>query len=246
MTSQHPLLGGRMLVVIPIVNEEVARPLLESLLVSGNSSGIVKQDVLIVDNTRKGLSDNLGFNVYRDPDGHNIGVARAWNIGARQVVEEGREYFVALSSSMLFGPKKETTWVDQMWTFWGADVIESEGHSWHLIAFNRKVFEIVGYFDENFWPGYFEAIDFGYRMRLKGMEGGWTRVWVNALSRGVALSLNDVKFSATPLLDYYADKWGGEKGKEKWLLPWQDKPIDYFPQISIPILAKLYGVEDWW
>jgi hypothetical protein len=133
-----------------------------------------------------------------------------------------------------------------MQTFWGADVIESDGHSWHLIALHRRCFDAVGYFDENFYPAYFEQTDWCRRLRMLDMEGGWPRVWVNALSQGVALHAPLVSCPAPPLLDYYRDKWGGDKGAETHMVPWGDKPLDYFPQRSIPELIHRYGLLVGW
>jgi hypothetical protein len=130
--------------------------------------------------------------------------------------------------------------------FWGAKVIEADGHSWHLIALHRSTFERVGLFDENFYPAYFEQTDWCYRLRMVGWEQGWIRVWVNALSQGSALHNEVVSCPADPLLNYYADKWGGKKGEETFVQPWGSKPLDYFPERSIPDLAREYGLKTWW
>lgn len=232
------------LTVIPVIDRAIADRCVESILMDSSASGIDKDDILIIDNTREGLGDYYGLRVYRDPEGHNLGVGRAWNIGAREVVNKKLDYLTIMSQSMLFGPVKETTWIRQMKTFEGANCIEADGHSWHLIAFHRRVFELIGYFDENFYPGYFEAIDFGYRLRMLNMEGGWPRVWVNALSQSVGRHSDMVL--APPLLAYYREKWGGDKGEEKYVLPFGDKPLGYFEDTSIPDLAKKYELKEWW
>lgn len=233
------------LTVIPVIDKEIADACIDSVLREDSASGIKLEDILIVDNSKQGLNyQERGLRVFRDPTGHNLGVARAWNIGAREVVERNLDYLVIMSASMLFGPIKETTWIRQMETFNGANCIESDGHSWHLIAFHKRVFDLIGFFDENFYPGYFEAIDFGYRLRMLNMEGGWPRVWVNALSQTVGRHTDLVL--APPLLDYYKKKWGGDKGEEKYVLPFGDKPLGYFEERSIPELAKEYKLTNWW
>jgi hypothetical protein len=239
----------QVLVVIPVADVELGERCLLSATMDNSASGIDPKDILVVDNTRLGnalsfLPSSLGVQYYRDPDNHNIGVPRAWNIGARKVVEEQLDYLVIMSQSMLFGPIKETTWIKQMETFMGENVIESDGHSWHLIALHRRLFEKVGYFDENFYPGYFEQIDWCYRLELNNLQGAWARVWVNALSQTVGHHSDLVL--APPLLDYYREKWGGDKGEEKFELPFGDKPIGYFPDNSIPDLAEKYKLKEWW
>lgn len=236
----------RNLTVIPVIDTITADICINSIRMGKSAAGIELEDIIIVDNTREGLNNRYNpILTYRDLSGHNVGVARAWNIGVDWILNNlDYEYLTLMSASMQFGIEKETTWLKQMQTFWGANCIESDGHSWHLIAFHRRVFELVGRFDTNFYPGYFEAIDFGYRLRMLNMEGGWPRVWVNALSQDVGRHSDLVL--ATPLLDYYREKWGGDKGEEEYVLPWGDKPLGYFIDRSIPELAKKYNLSNWW
>lgn len=236
-----------LLVVMPVMREEMTDVCIESIFMPNSAAGIKPEQILLVDNAKQAFAHKYGLRVYRDPEHHNLGVARAWNIGAREVLEnKNLEYLVIMSASMRFGPELHTTWVKQMQTFWGANCIEADGHSWHLIAFHRRVFELIGLFDENFYPGYFEAIDFGYRMRMLNIEGGWPRVWVNALSQGVAMHAPLISCPAEPLLAYYHEKWGGDKGEETHVLPYGDKPLGYFEHHSIPELAAKYRLKEWW
>jgi hypothetical protein len=237
---------GGLLTVIPIITHTYAQRCVESICHRSSALGVPLDDILVVDNTRDGSADRYGIRTHRDPDGHNLGVARAWNVGAREVLEQGLDYLLLMSSVMVFGPVLHTTWLEQMQRFWGENVIECDGHSWHLIAFHRRVFERVGLFDENYYPAYIEGLDLSYRMRQVGWEGGWRRCWVNALSQGHALHNEVVSCPADPLLSYYAAKWGGKKGEETFALPWGDKPLDYFEDVPIPELAERYGLEVWW
>lgn len=242
-----------LLVVLPVIIPETADVCVASILRADSSMGIAPADVLIVDNSRDGFAAKYaadGFQVHRDPDGHNLGVAGAWNVGARAMLDEGRDYLVLLSASVEFGPRLHCTWLWQMEQFWGAKVIEADGHSWHLIALHRSCFERIGLFDANFYPAYFEQIDWCYRLRMIGWEQGWVRVWVNALSRGVAAHNHLVACPAAPLLAYYAAKWGGPKGEETWVQPYGVKPLDYWEPTPIPVLAERYGLGEegvgWW
>jgi hypothetical protein len=240
---------GDLLCVLPCISHHTADICLPSIVREDSAAGLDPSEVLIVDNSPAGSFtgwQRFGFRYHRDADGHNLGVARSWNVGARAVLERGLDYLVIMSTAMQFGPILHTTWRRQMETFWGAHVIEADGHSWHLIAFHRRVFETVGLFDPAFWPAYEEGIDFGYRMRLCGLEGGWTRVWVNALSQGHAMHVDIVDCPFVPLRNFYISKWGGAKGEEKWTKPFGDKPIDYITEEPIPVLAERYGVTRWW
>lgn len=243
-----------LLCVLPVIGPSTTEQCLRSLLAPNSASGLTAEDLLVVDNSREGwmpsISTVLGADLraYRDPDGHNLGVARSWNIGAREVVDRGLDYLVILSASMLFGPELHCTWRWQLEQFWDENVIEAEGHSWHAIAFHRRVFERIGYFCEGFWPGYVEALDFSYRMRQVGWEGGWRRVWFNALSQGHALHLPYVECPWKPLNDLYVTRWGGEKGAETFTLPYGVRPLDYDADADtpVPVLAARYGITNWW
>lgn len=244
-------MGGvvrRLVAVVPVLDATIGLACLRSIREGNSAAGFTDEETLIVDNTQAGLDWQIGdMQQYRDPDGHNLGVAGAWNVGARKVLETGADYLVIVSASMLFGPKLHTTWVEQMERWWGHNVIEADIHSWHLIALHRRLFEEVGLFDENF-HAYFEQIDWCYRLRMKGLEHSFIRAPINALSTGVGQHIQFVDCPAKPLLDYYADKWGGQKGEETFVQPWGNKPIGYWPEVSIPDLANRYGWADgrWW
>lgn len=237
-----------LLCVLPVIAPHPTETCLSSALAANNAFEIDRNDILVVDNSRDGFASRLGYGLrtHRDPDGHNIGVAASWNVGAREVLERGLDYLVILSASMQFGPVLHTTWRRQMETFWGSDIIEADGHSWHLIAIHRRLFELIGLFDENFWPGYFEQIDWCTRLRILGREGAWPKVWVNALSQGSALAIEHTDCPAPPLLEYYRQKWGGDKGEEPFVLPWGDKPMGYWEATPIPVMAERYGLKVWW
>ncbi len=235
-----------LLAVVPVLDEHWAGMCLGSMTDPELSFGVDPSDILIVDNTRHGMKSTWGCWRYRDPDGHNLGVARSWNLGAQRVLDEERDYLVLVSSSMEFGPLLHTSFVRRMETYWGHNVIEATGHSWHLIALHRRLFETIGLFDPNFYPAYFEQTDWCTRLRIAGLEHGFIHVWINAMSRGVAKGLEHVDCPAGPLLDYYRTKWGGAKGEETFMLPWGTKPMGYFETPTVPEMIERYGLERAW
>lgn len=233
--------------VLPVMLRQPADACVASLLMPDSAAGLSRSELLVVDNSREGFAaERYGLRTHRDPDGHNLGVARAWNVAVREVLDDGHDYVVLMSASMRFGPELHTTWRRQMEEFWGAKVIEADGHSWHLIALHRSCFEKVGLFDENFYPAYFEQTDWCYRLRMVGWEHGFIRVWVNALSQGVGMHAPHLSCPAGPLLDYYATKWGGAKGEETFVQPYGAKPLGFFEDTPIPVLAERYGLDVWW
>lgn len=248
-----------LLMVVPVVADlgGAATRCLDSIWAPRSAAGLDPLDeVLVIDNTRRGLAGEMntmrwpGLRSYRDPDGHNLGVARSWNVGAREVLERGLDYLVICSSVMQFGPELHCTWRWQMEQHWGADVIECDGHSWHLIALHRRLFELVGLFDSNFYPAYEESIDWCYRLRVLDREGPWPVVWVNAMSQGAALHVDTVACPNEPLRRYYERKWGGPKGQERWTKPFGRRPLGFYEDVPIPELAARYDLgrrgQGWW
>lgn len=82
----------------------------------------------------------------------------------------------------------------------------------------------VGYFDENFWPAYFEDNDYHYRMKLKGIRAvkdnqalyyhyGSCTVKEN---EGIG-KVNNENYLINK--EYYIKKWGGEPGNETFETP---------------------------
>lgn len=241
---------GELLVVIPVLTHTYADICIESVLAKNSAAGFAPNEILVVDNTRDGTASRYGLRTHRDPDGHNLGVARSWNVGAREVLDRGLDYLVICSSVMQFGPILHTTWRAQLEDYWGARVIEAHIHSWHAIALHRSTFERVGLFDGNFYPAYGESIDWCYRLRMVGWEQGFSKISFNALSQGHGLHTNVVRCLPAPWLDYYARKWGGAKGDEAFTAPFGDRPLDYWEDIPVPVLAQRYGLGEygvgWW
>lgn len=234
------------LAVLPVLLESTADACVESMLDPVSSFGIPKEDILIVDNSLDGFAGKYGLRTYRAEGIHNIGVGRAWNIAVREVLEKKFDYLVIVSTSMYFGPVMYHTFMSHLQDHNGDNVVEATGHGWHLIALHRVLLETIGLFDENFYPAYFEDVDFGNRMKLKGLQYNWPKVWINAITRGVGLHAKAITCLPQPLMDYYAEKWGGSKGNEIFELPFGDKPIGYFPENSIPDLISKYGLTHWW
>lgn len=237
-----------LLAVLPVMYQESARRCITSILDQSRSSGLAEEELLVVDNSRDGFVSNPsdGFLIYRDPNGHNLGVARSWNIGAKAVLEQKKDYLVIISASLEFGPKMGHVWTEYLW---GHHIVKSLGHGWHLIAIHRSVLETVGLFDENFYPAYEEDVDFSRRLFLAGLfssQKDYIRPWVNAMSHGVGGHVYEISAPNAPLVEYYVEKWGGIKGEEKWDKPFNGGPLDYWPELTVPALAEKYKLESWW
>lgn len=99
-------------------------------------------------------------------------------------------------------------------------------------AIARHMFEKVGYWDEGYWPCYYEDLDFGRRMQLAGLDfydvGEIGLIHLGSASirsseeeaakHAATFSLNTLRF---------IKKWGGEPTCETFTVPFNDPRFTY-------------------
>ena len=91
----------------------------------------------------------------------------------------------------------------------------------------------VGYFDENFHPGYFEDNDYRYRLKITNtrME---SLPLANEHKTSSTLNSSEFfkeknKYTFQKNFEYYVDKWGGPPGREVYVTPFNKNfPVDYW------------------
>lgn len=91
----------------------------------------------------------------------------------------------------------------------------------------------VGYFDENFFPGYFEDNDYRYRLKLTNTKIGSIPL---ASEHATSSTLNSTEsfqrkntVSFQENYNYYVRKWGGPPNRETYVTPFnQNVPVDYW------------------
>ena len=88
----------------------------------------------------------------------------------------------------------------------------------------KETIERVGYFDEKFYPAYFEDNDYHYRINLAGLKAVKTNraLYFHYGSRSIKNN-DQIKTTAdygyTINRDYYYRKWGGLPGAEMYEVP---------------------------
>jgi hypothetical protein len=184
----------------------------------------------------------------------NRGVAASWNIGVREMYEQGTDWTVIISAGVRFGEPGGLDLIEAMRQNPDALCVEADkpsrktsnidGFGWHLLAFHRRTFDDIGLFDENIWPAYGEDTDYHYRMKLFyadcDLSRGplWPRVpvdgYLESASHGVALG--GVNADGHGQKEYYIRKWGGSfsgygDGDWEWQHPFNnpDNPVSYWP-----------------
>lgn len=87
---------------------------------------------------------------------------------------------------------------------------------------NKKLVDTVGWFDEVFYPAYFEDTDMTYRVKLAGHE---VYSVMPAYHHSGTTHQNDgeraalIRDNKPRLMRYYQEKWGGMPWKETYLKP---------------------------
>jgi len=85
--------------------------------------------------------------------------------------------------------------------------------------------EKIGYFDETFYPAYYEDCDYDYRLRLVGLttifseKGRYDHVGSATHKALTPEQLEQHHITFVKNRDYYEAKWGGELYKETFLTP---------------------------
>lgn len=179
----------------------------------------------------------------------NLGVAASWNLGVGHMRRNDAEWLIVVSAATRFGPPGGLDFVAHLEAAsgdeWAIEAGECPrqpgiGFGWHLIAFPARTFARVGTFDENFWPAYFEDLDFGHRIRCAvpewtpGPDPIWPKVDVDADLAGFAHGkvLAGVEVPVDPLVRYFSRKWGGLIGETMYDRPFGDPKngLDYWPE----------------
>lgn len=208
-------------------------------------------DILAIDNTRA-----------------NLGVAESWNRGIDKVKQDSYDWLIVCSAAMRFGEAKGLDMLEQLMKYKDAHVInfgaknfpvskfirgtspgpEGGNFSWHCTAVRRDVLEEVGYFDPNFYPIYFEDIDYDLRINKvynifneetlsydKPLK--WLIVPIDATDtgNGHGVKLGKVESPSEPLIAYFATKWGRHPAASvlgSYSHPFNDSKnsIAYFPE----------------
>jgi len=158
----------------------------------------------------------------------NLGVAASWNYFLRHY---DAAFHVVCGSDIQFAPgdiEKIATFVTRR----PHHAIVFGNHGYSLFALTRLGLDLVGYFDENFYPAYLEDCDHFYRVTL--LHGHSADVPGLAALHGEAPHWGSSTILSDPVLrrwnaithtnnfTYYRAKWGGLNGEETYIHPFND------------------------
>lgn len=194
----------------------------------------------------------------------NRGVGGSWNIGIELMKEKNCDWLIILSSAMRFGEAGGLDMIEQLEKHPDADLIhfahksvpeqpyirgKSWGYAdgvlgWHCTAINKRVIEAVGKFDPNFYPAYFEDIDYDLRID-KAMPSPTVKVILpidaRSESTGHGVALAGIQIPNDQLIAYFATKWGRHPNASQ--LGSYDRPFND-PNNSVAFFPPAHG-EIW-
>jgi len=157
--------------------------------------------------------------------GHNLGVAKSWNI----FIEDVPEIRIVCNDDVEFHSNTIELLIDnyhkygdKFLIFPGAGIPSLNSFSCYILS--DRIVKDVGLFDETISPNYayFEDNDYSFRMYLKGYGlHGAPEVFINHVGSATLKMYSDkekkehnAKFQLAQ--SNYLKKWGGLPGKEKY------------------------------
>lgn len=203
---------------------------------------IKDKNVLLIDNsgTREcEVFEKYGFQIEYQTE--NIGIPRSWNIG----LKKGHDWTFIVSSSMLFN--QPFSHIIEMLNDYKGLMFRTT-HVWHCNGVSKALVDQIGYFDENFYPGYFEDCDWDHRCSLLGIDE-YGNIPIDAICQiDGGASKDGLRLNIDGVHDYFKQKWGGTRTREGWgeyKYPFNDpsKSLSYWKDNSIEKLKKRYRLK---
>ena len=185
----------------------------------------------------------------------NIGVSAGWNQGIRRAMKDGYRYALIINDDVIMNKGTiEKLYKDILTTeavIISPNVIipKYKSEPWHreqglinaihwscFILDMYKLVESCGWFDENFFPAYFEDNDMHYRINLVNDLTYYIDtdvIFYHKENGTTAIHNTAEQFDFCE--KYYITKWGGPPGEESFDLPFnnQNYKIDFWQKGKI-------------
>ncbi len=150
----------------------------------------------------------------------NIGVAASWNFLAERAFADGYLRVLVLNDEIeLDRDEKEIHLALNKYS--DHEIIIQQGN-WFSFMLPKVVYDLIGPFDEDFFPAYFQDNDYEYRIKRNKYTDIKKEAILNpTLYRNSMTLKKDRKLNAnfTNNRSRYVTKWGGEPEKEKFKTP---------------------------
>lgn len=169
----------------------------------------------------------------------NRGVSGAWNEGMRKSLQYGNNYAIIANDDITFSAGTIKELYDTI-RYTKAVIVSPNQNNWEsgfklvngadffcFIVDVKQLTETVGWFDENFFPAYFEDNDMHRRTRLAGLKSYIrTDLLVNHVGSATQYHNPEKPITDNQAWDnnqnYYISKWGGMPEKEIYSRPFNN------------------------
>lgn len=195
-------------------------------------AGTVRPDLcVVIDNGGKlKLPQANGDRTLVQRPGRNLGVGPSWNLLAREYLTGPDDRLLICGDDVTLHPDTIEHLLITM-SEKDADMAYpgATDNAFSCFMVRAALFEKVGYFDERFYPAYFEDGDFTRRMTLAGVHAftapcGYEHVGSATIKKLSVKELEDHHANFVELRNYYVEKWGGLPGAERFTEPFDGKP----------------------
>lgn len=178
-----------------------------------------KRNIFIVDNGNQIIQPRPIVKVMKMS--HNLGVSGSWNHLCKTLFAQGYTHVCLLNDDIVWNKTQDQ--IDKFIEENPSDFYVGTG-TWCNIVLPKTTWDIVGPFDEEFYPAYFEDNDYCYRMRLAGLkrinsEFFNPEVFRNSQTIARDNSLNK-NFDRNK--ERYKEKWGGYPLEETFTTPYNE------------------------
>lgn len=245
------------LIVMPVYNQaEYTKKALDSMMLIEDETLLIV-DNNSTDNTQEVIAEeNKKRDIFATKNDINIGVAGSWNLGLDLGFNDLHVSKVILLNNDILLKKNTLVTIERDLDSPGiglataknvsgevADeqaffdlpeartVVFKETPDFSCFGINKTCFDLVSYFDEAFYPAYFEDNDYHYRMRLadlKAVSNYGNCYWhYGSRTKQTSPVIDEyIKYRYAENEAYYLAKWGGKPGEEKYTVPFDGKAYD--------------------
>jgi GT2 family glycosyltransferase/SAM-dependent methyltransferase len=154
----------------------------------------------------------------------NLGVAASWNHAAELTWSRGHGALVLLNDDVVLGDASALSRAAAAAAADPTRLCFLDASRFAAFCLTRELWDAVGPFDEGYWPGYFEDLDWLHRLSRLGLP--WIELGVAVDHVGGSSRRDDpelqrlVEQTWSLNAQRYERKWGGPPGSERHVEPW--------------------------
>lgn len=190
--------------------------LLAQCLDSVCASSILPHRVIVVDNGGGFTTSDPRVEIIRPQC--NLGVSASWNL-IHQLAQPLA--VVVINDDICLSPNLLQSLME-------CPAPMATAFGWACFRQDHEVWEVVGPYDEQFWPAYFEDNDYAYRLKLAAVDRrelsgeGTSHIGSATLAKMNVVDRKQLDHQVSRGRDYYLKKWGGLPGEERFARPFDE------------------------